>query len=47
VTSRGNSFIEYALLCAIIVGGCALAISELQTSVESKLRDISAELKPG
>jgi hypothetical protein len=35
------------LLCAIIVGGCALAISELQTNVESKLRDISAELKSG
>jgi len=42
---RGNSFIEYALLCAIIVGGCAFAISQLQTSVEGKLTAIAGELK--
>jgi len=43
---RGSSFIEYALLCAIIVGGCAFAITQLQASVEDKLTLIANDLKP-
>jgi len=43
--ARGTSFIEYALLCAIIVGGCAVVLVNLQGSVTTKLNAIANTLK--
>ncbi len=41
----GSSFVEYALLCAIIIGGCALALKELEGSISGRLGSIAASLK--
>lgn len=42
---RGTSFIEYALLCAIIVGGCAVVLVNLQGSITTKLTTVAESLK--
>jgi Flp pilus assembly pilin Flp len=44
-SQRGTSFIEYALLCAIIVGGCALVLVNLQGSITTRLNTVADSLK--
>jgi Flp pilus assembly pilin Flp len=42
--AAGTSFIEYALLCAIIVIGCASAVVTLQDSIKARLTSIANSL---